>query len=204
MGRYLSETELRAYLFGTSGTIAQGGGTIASDQQALMGSAIWEAESAIDNHTRRNFLGTAGTYYVNRFGQDRVVGQALYLSRDLHTLVGVVNGDGQVIPTGSAWLEPRNEGPPYRIVRLKSSYVWVWNTDSDLVLSGTFGFGTVVPDDIRNATKQLAAYLFRLKDIGPGGVTGFQEGGEVTYPPGMPDTVRIILEKYRSRSGGMV
>lgn len=204
MGRYLSEQELRAYLFGTVGTIAAGGGTITADQQALMGSAILEAESAIDNHTRRSFVGTSGTQYINRFGQDKVRGQALYLDSDLHTLTALQNGDTTTIPLGSVWLEPRNEGPPYRILRLKSSYVWVWNTDSDVVISGTWGFGTVVPADIRNATKQLAAYLFRLKDIGPGGVTGFQEGGEVTYPPGIPDTVKIILEKYRSRSGGIV
>lgn len=204
MGRYLSETELRAYLFGTSGTIAQGGGTITPDQQALMGSAIWEAESAIDNHTRRNFLGSAGTQYINRFGQDRVRGHALYLDSDLFSLTGLWNGDTTSIPLGSVWLEPRNEGPPYRILRLKSSYVWVWNTDDEVTISGTWGFGTVVPADIRSATKQLAAYLFRLKDAGAGGVTGFSEAGEPVYPPGMPDTVRIILEKYRSRSGGVV
>lgn len=204
MGRYLGTLELQAYLFGTVGTVAMGGGTITATQQSLMGSAINEAETAIDAHTRRLFVGTAGTHYINRFEQDKVRGGALYLESDLHTLTALQNGDGQTIPVGSVWLEPRNEGPPYRVLRLKSSYVWVWNTDADVIISGTWGFGTVPPADIVGATKQLAAYLYRLKDVGPGGVTGFQEGGEVTYPPGMPDTVRIILEKYRSRSGGVV
>ena len=179
-------------------------GTQGTSTNGILQDCIDDATAAINSHTRRNFLGTPGTYYVNRFGQDKVVNQALYLTRDLHTLVGVVNGDTQVIPTGSVWLEPRNDGPPYRILRLKSQYVWVWNTDSDVVISGTWGYSTTVPDDIRRATIQLAAYYYKLKDTGVGDVAGFAEGGEVTIPKGIPDTVKIILEKYRSRSGGMV
>lgn len=204
MGRYLGTAELQAYLWGTTGTVAQGGGTITATQQSLMGSAILEAESAIDSHTRRNFAGTAGTILLSRYESGNAIGPTMYLTRDLHTLVGIVNGDGQIIPVGSVWLEPGNEGPPYRIIRLKSSYAWIWNTDSDVIISGTWGYGTIPPADIVGATKQLAAYLFRLKDQGPGGVTGFSEAGEPVYPPGMPDTVRVILEKYRSRSGGAV
>jgi hypothetical protein len=204
MGRYLGTAELYAYLFGTTGTIATGGGTITATQQSLLGSAILEAEAAIDAHTRRTFVATPGTHYLNRYEQDMVRSQALYINTDIFSLVAVQNGDGQNIPLGSLWLEPRNEGPPFRAVRLMSSYVWVWNTDGDVILSGSFGYGTVPPADIVSATKQLAAYLYRLKDVGPGGVTGFTEGGEPVYPPGMPDTVRIILEKYRSRSGGVV
>lgn len=204
MGRYLETEELRAYLFGTTGTIVAGGGTITAAQQSLMGSAINNAEAAIDFYTRRNFLGTPGTHYVNRYEQDKVRNQALYLESDLHTLVALQNGDSTNIPTGSVWLEPRNEGPPYRILRLKSQYVWVWNTDSDVIISGTWGYGTVVPDDIKQATLRLAAYYFRLKDVGPTDVSGFQEGGEVTLPKGMPDDVRFILSPYRSRSGGVV
>lgn len=204
MGRYLGTTEFYSYLWGTAGTIAMGGGTITPTQQALMGSAINNAEAAIDDYTRRNFVGTPGTYYVNRYEQDKVRNQALYLDRDLHTLVGVVNGDAQVIPTGSVWLEPRNEGPPYRMLRLKSQYVWIWNTDSDVIISGTFGFSTVAPADIQQATLRLAAYYFRQKDLGPSDVSGFTEGGEVTLPKGMPDDVRFLLSPYRSRSGGVV
>jgi hypothetical protein len=204
MGRYILESELQAYLFGTTGTIAFGGGTISPTQQALMGTAINNAEAAIDSYTRRNFAGTAGTYFVNRFGQERVAGPALYLSRDLYSLVGVVNGDSQTIPVGSTWLEPRNEPPPYRIVRLKSSNVWVWNTDSDLIISGTWGYSVTPPADIQQATVRLAAYLYRLKDVGVADVSGFPEAGEVTLPKGLPDDVRLILERYRSRSGGAI
>lgn len=196
MSRYIELADLRDYL-GFTGTQAQA-------QDGIMQDCIDRAESGIDAYTRRNFVGTAGTYYVNRFGQRNVVGQALYLDRDLHSLSGVINGDGQTIPVGSVWLEPQNEHPK-RIVRLKSSYVWVWNTDSDLIISGTFGYGTTPPDDIKQATVRYAAWLFRQKDIG--GVpeaSGFPEAGEQQFPRGIPDDVRYLLSPYRSRSGGAV
>lgn len=196
MSRYAQLYELRGHL-GFTGTLGQ-------DQEWLMQLSLDEAEGAIDAHCRRNFVGTAGTVYYNRFWQDKVRGQELFLDQDLHTLVALQNGDTTTIPLGSVWLEPRNAGPPYRILRLKSSNVWVWNTDSDVTISGTWGFGTVAPEAIRYATVRLAAYLFKLRDVGPGDVSGFPEGGEVTYPKGIPDDVKLILEKYRSRSGGAI
>lgn len=205
MGRYIGTAELYAYMFGTTGTIMAGGGTITATQQLLLGSAIAHAEAAIDAYTRRAFAGTAGTVYYNRFIQaGQVRGQALYLDADLYSLTAIVNGDTSAIPVGSVWLEPRNEGPPYRILRLKSSYVWVWNTDDEVTISGTWGFSTVAPQDVQQATVRLAAYYMRQKDAGPTDVTGFPEGGEVPYPRGMPDDVRYLLSPYRSRSGGAV
>ena len=204
MGRYVGTLELYAYVFGTSGTIVQGGGTITADQQSLLGSAINDAESAIDTYTRRDFVGQAGTRYFNRYQQDRVRSQALYLEEDLHTLVSLTNGDTTPIPTGSVWLEPRNE-PPYRIMRLKSQYVWVWNTDSDVTVAGTWGYSTVVPADIHRAAVQLSAYFYRLKDVGATtDVAGFPEAGEVQITSGIPNSIRHLLNPYRSRSGGAV
>lgn len=196
MSRYAGTTDLRAYI--------SPNGSLPNTDNGLLQSCLNRAEAAIDSYTRRNFLGTAGTYVVNRFGQVNVAGQALYLDTDLVSLVSVTNGDATTIPLGSVWLEPRNEGPPYRIVRLKSSYVWVWNTDSDVTLAGTFGFGTVVPDDIVQATIRTAAYYYRQKDTGPGDVAGFPDGGEVQVAKGLPDDVRWLLSPYRSRSGGMI
>jgi hypothetical protein len=70
------------------------------------------------------------------------------------------------------WLEPRNAGPPYRMLRLHAQYVYVWNTDSDVIISGTFGYGTVPPDSVVQATVRYATFLFRQKDVAPGDVAG--------------------------------
>ena len=196
MGRYIGTTELRQYLSPDD--------ELSTDENGLLSSCISRAEAAINAYTRRDFAGTAGTIYYNRFAQRQVSGQALYLDRDLHTLVALENGDGQVIPIGSVWVEPRNEGPPYRILRLKSAYVWTWNTDAEVTISGTWGFSTVAPDDIKQATTRYAAHLYRQKDVTPNDMSGFQDGGEVAIAKGMPDDVRWLLSPYRSRTGGIV
>jgi hypothetical protein len=71
-----------------------------------------------------------------------------------------------------------------------------------VIVSGTFGFSTVAPTDIQQATVRYAAYLFKQKDVGVNDTAGFQEGGEVQYNSGMPNDVRWLLAPYRSRTGG--
>src|SRR5512138_3264439 len=176
MSNYAGTTELINYLYGTvGGTISSIGGTLTPSVRQLMQDCLDQAESVINDHTRRN---TAGTYLVNRYDQ-MVRSQALYLRHDLHTLVSLTNGDTANIPVGSVWLEPRNAGPPYRMLRLHSGYVYVWNTDSDIIVAGTWGFSTVAPAAIARSTVRLAAWYYRLKDTGIGGQAGQTDAGEV-------------------------
>ena len=194
--RYASVEALRDYLSPSN--------ALGSYNDGLLQDSLDEAESAINDYTRRQFAGTAGTYLVNRYETHMVRSQALYLREDLHTLVSLTNGDNTVIPVGSVWLEPRNSGPPFRLLRLKSPYVYVWNTDSDVIVAGTFGFSTVPPAAISRTCVELAAYYYRLKDTMPDSTAGLSAAGEVVYPKSMPDWVKQKLEPYRSRSGGVV
>ena len=179
-------------------------GALGTYNDGLLQDSLDEAERAINDYTRRNFAGTAGTVYVNRYSQRFVRGQALYLENDLFNLISLQNGNGQNIPVGSVWVEPRNAGPPYRMIRLMSGYVFTWNTDSDVVIAGTFGFSTVAPAAISRATVELGAWFYRLKDTGPTDAAGVNVAGEVTYPKSLPDHIRGKLDPYRSRSGGIV
>lgn len=173
-------------------------------QDALLQECLDRAEGVIDAHTRRAFVGTAGTRYFNRYEAQRVRENGFYLQEDLHTLTQLVLGDGQNVPIGSVWLEPR-EGPPYRMVRLRSAFVFTWNTDQDMVMVGTWGVGTVAPPDIQHATVRQAMYEFRSKDQGGATeVVGNETFGQQTMPRGMPRDVYDILQKWRSRSGGAV
>jgi hypothetical protein len=195
MSRYATLLDLRDYMSSTT--------DLGTSQDGLLQDCLNASESGIDTYTRRNFVGTAGTVYYNRYSQN-VRGNALYLYEDVVSLVAIQNGDGQAIPLGSVWLEPRNAGPPYRIVRFHSQYVYIWNTDADVIISGTFGFSTTAPETIKLATLEYAAYIFRLKDTSPGDVAGTSAMGEVVFPKGMPESVKIKLSPFRSRSGGVV
>jgi len=195
MSRYVSLTDLKEYLgLGTE-----------TDADGLLQQCLDRAERAIESYTRRNFVGTPGTNYYNRFEQETNLapGGAFYLGEDLHTLAALTLGDGRVVPVGSVWLEPR-EGPPYRVLRLKSAYAYSWNTDQDMVVSGTWGYGTTPPDDVQQATVRYATYLYRQKDVTSNDQAGFQEGGQQPIAAGMPSDVRYLLAPYRSRSGGVV
>jgi len=196
MGRYIGTTDLRQYLSPDN--------SLSTEQDGFLGSCIRRVEASIDAHTRRTFVGTAGTAFYSRFFQDRVRNNAFYLDQDLFSLSALTLGDGQSVPVGSVWLEPRNVGPPYRILRLKSTYVYGWNTDQDMQVVGTWGYGTVPPDDIIQAAIRWSAYVYRQKDVGPGDVVGFPEGGEVQVLKGMPDDVKHILNRYTSKTGGAI
>lgn len=194
MSRYVTLSDLKHYLgLGTE-----------TDADDVLQRCITSAERAIESYTRRNFVGTPGTMVFNRFEQDRVRQNAFWLNDDLHTLTAMTLGDGRAVPTDSVWLEPR-EGPPYRIIRLKSAYAFSWNTDSDMQVVGTWGYGTVAPDDVQQATLRYATHLYRQKDVTPNDQVGYDQGAGVQpMGRGMPDDVRYILAPYRSRSGGVV
>lgn len=199
MGRYIGTNELRQYI--------SPNGSLPATQNGLLGSCIVRAESAIDDYTRRNFAGTGGTVFYNRYYDDFVRNNAFYLDRDLFSLTALTNGASQVIPIGSLWLEPQAQSPPYRIIRLMTTYVYTWNTDQSMVIVGTWGYSTTPPDAIIQACVRYSAWLYRQKDAGGMAgveVTGFQDSGETQYPKGMPDDVRYLLSPYRSRSGGIV
>lgn len=194
MSRYCTLVALKSYLgLGTE-----------TDADDVLQACIDNAESAIEDYTRRNFVGTPNTMSYNRYEQDRVRKNGFYLNEDLHTLGSLVLGDGQVVPVGSCWLEPR-EGPPYRMIRLKSAYVFTWNTDSDMTVTGTWGYGTVAPQAVQQATIEYATFLWRSKDITPNDQIGYEQGAGVQpMGRGMPDGVRWKLSPYRSRSGGAI
>jgi len=193
--RYASLGTLRQYL--------SAGGALGTTDNALLTNCLVRAERQIDDYTRRVFVAEPGTSYYGWAEAERARGKALWLDRDLYRLQALYNGDGGTIPVGSVWTEPRNEGPPYRILRLMSGYAWTWSTDRDVIVVGTWGYSLTPPASIVQATVRLAAHLYRQKDVGVTDVAGFEAGGEVTYAGGMPRDVMWLLSPFRSRTGGM-
>lgn len=201
--RYAMLADFRRYLSANNNDLS-------GDEDDLLTDCLVIAEHQIDNYTRRNFAGTTGTVYYSRWTA-LIRNTALYLA-DGDELYGlpadgtVFSGDGRRIPRGSIWLEPRNAGPPYKVLRLYSPFVWVFNTDGEIAIPGTWGFSLTAPADIQSATLELAAYIYRSKDVGPGqgDIAGFDQAGQVVIPRGIPESVRRRIEPYRRRSGGVV
>ena len=192
MGNYIGTSDLREYL---------GVGSTTGD--TLLGYAVSAAEAKIDSRCHRSFVGSTGTRYYRADdllnGEFRGgTGTVLWLRKDLLTLGGLTNGDETTIASTDCWLEPRNS-PPYQYIRLKTAEAWSFGTDGEIAVAGTWGYSTVAPNDIVDATKQLAAYYWRLKDSQVFDVVASPESGTITIPKGVPASVDKIL-----RDGGYI
>ncbi len=201
--RYAVLADFRRYLSANNDDLS-------GNEDDLLTDCLVIAENQIDDYTRRNFVATTGTVYYSRWIA-QVRNTALYLHDgdelyDLPANGTVYGGDGRFIPRGSIWLEPRNAGPPFKILRLYSPFVWIWNTDGEIAIPGTWGYSLEAPPAIQSATLELAAYIYRSKDVAPGqgDIAGFDQAGQMIMPRGIPESVRRRIEPYRRRSGGVV
>jgi hypothetical protein len=179
---YASETDLKGYL-GISGT----------SEDTLLAALLARAQKVIEDYTGRTFEASDGTRY---YDASYVEGDTLLLDADLISLTSLTNGDGTEIPSEGCWLLPRNS-PPYYAIRLKSSYSWTFDTDGEIIVTGSWGYSTTPPATITHATIRLVAYYYRQKDTGVFDVTVFPEAGVLQVPKGLPEDVRILLEPYR-------
>lgn len=111
----------------------------------------------------------------------------LILDDDLLTCGTLLNGDGTEIPSGGYWLEPRNETPKSSIL-LKSGYAWTWDTDSEVAVTGTWGYSTTADALIQMLTLRLAEFGYRSRDM-LDQTTPFSDSRESTLPQGFPPEV---------------
>jgi len=170
----------------------------------LIQEAIESAQTHIESQTNRKFEAETDTRYYDCSALDRWDNRLLNLYQDdLLTITTLTNGDSSstAIAGTDYWLTPRNLGPPYHGVLLKtdiSSY-WEFDTDYWVTIIGTWGYSTTVPDDIRRACAVLAAYFYRQKDAQMFETTAIVESGAIAIPQGIPATVDRIINRYKRR-----
>jgi len=168
----------------------------------LLQEAIEDAQSYIDSQTNRHFEAETDTRYYDKSARDPHDSHLLNLyGDDLLTVTTLTNGDSSAtaISSSSYWLVPRNEGPPYHGILLKTdgSDYWTWDTDYWVSVAGTWGYSTTPPDDIRRAACILAAFFYRQKDAQMFDTTAIVESGAMVIPQGIPATVDRILLRYK-------
>lgn len=167
----------------------------------LLQEAIEDAAAYIDGATNRHFEAVTETRYYRSDAISDENEFLLLVDDDLLTVTTLTNGDSDstVIPAADYWLHPRNLGPPYFGIRLKtnSTHSWEFDTDDWVEVAGTWGYATTCPDDIRRATLVLAAYFFRQKDAQMFETTAILESGALAVPQGIPATVDRVIQRYR-------
>ena len=157
----------------------------------------------MNSYLGRPQTAVAGTRYYSKDARDPDNGRILWVDADLQTITTLTNGDSDatVIPDTEYWLLDRNSGPPYYAIELESAstYSWEWDEDGWVSVLGTWGYAASgsEPDDLLQACLEWAAYAYRKRDAPFLEVVGFEEGGIITIPQGMPASVKMALEPYK-------
>lgn len=157
---------------------------------------ITEAQAWVEAVTHRRFeAGTQTRYYR----EPAVVGQRLFLDEDLISVTQLVNGNQGTIPSDGYWLLPRNSGPPYWGVELKTSYVWTFDTDGEASVAGTWGYSGTVNDAIARGMIRLVAWMYRSRptSVGGSGQTLFTADGVAVAPTSLPKEVGAFVHPFR-------
>jgi hypothetical protein len=129
---------------------------------------------------------------------DAVAGTAINLTT-AGTGTRTIAIEGTLISNTEYWLHPRNLGPPYHGIRLKtdSSDYWIFDTDYFVSVNGFWGYSLVAPADIKRACTVLAAFFYKQKDSQVFDTTAIPEAGVITIPQGIPATVTRVIERYK-------
>lgn len=129
----------------------------------------------------------------------RVCGAVLHLDADLVSVTTLTNGNGQVIPAEGYWLEPRN-APPYSAIRLKTSQVWQFDVDGEILVAGRWGLPSVPPRLIQ-ACVRLTAFLYRQKDsTSDADRPLITADGTVVLPSALPKDIIAYIDSLRTWS----
>ena len=169
-------------------------------EDTLLAALLTRTTKSIETHCSRIFKAETDTRYFES-GALADDGVTLWMDRDLLSVTELLNGDSDEteIESTEYWLVDRNYGPPYYGIRLKSASddYWQWDTDYWVSVTGTWGYSTNPPEDVKHACIRWADYLYTQVDAGVFDVTVFPESGVVTTPQGIPRDVRLLLEPYR-------
>lgn len=189
---YCSVANLKEYL-----------GITTSTDDGLLTDLIASADRIIDTDTGRTFEAIEdSTHYFDAYAD--VEGDTLYLDTDLCEITSITNGDGTSISVSHYVTEPRNR-TPYFAIKLKasSSKQWVAASNGDrenaITVVGKWAYSASAPDDIVQASKRLAAYLYRQKDNANDLDRAIVAGNSTVLPSSLPSDLKQILRAYRKR-----
>jgi hypothetical protein len=160
----------------------------------LLATLVTRASAIVDEYTGRIFAAATLTRYYTP-GVDTNA-NTLYLGADLLS-VTTLTVDGTIIPADGYTLHPLN-ATPKTYLRLKSAYEWAYPDDPEgtIVIAGSWGYSTIAPADVVQATARLALWLYRQREA-PFSRVGNAITGEYEVPVALPNDVRALLDGYR-------
>lgn len=190
---YVELSELRSWI---------GAGSTETGDDAILQECLDSAQREIENYCKRTFESSTGTRY---YRNDDLVdlpglggsGNVLWLGKDLLSVDTLTNGDETAFTSTEYWLEPRNaadNGKPYQYVRLRTGQSWIFDTDGEVSVAGSWGYSTAPDATIIQYTKELAHFIYLMRKSPTYDVTATPELGIITIPKGTPAHVKQGLD----------
>lgn len=175
-----------------------------SDDDSLITSLIAACSELVDRHC----LWPTGFFAVEAnstryYDADAVWDSKLHLGVPLaDPTITVLNGDAVTVTSSMYRLHPRNESPKWEI-HLLSGYSWVFNTDSEIAITGKFGYSlsSAIPAGIIEATAEYAAWMLKRYQGALQDATTNFDLGQLVYSKPMPVQVKDKLSSYRNYVG---
>ena len=180
---YATLADLKSYL-----------GIETADDDAILQQLLGAAQALIDRWCRRIF--EADEDSARTFDADDVAGDLLLFGADLCAVTSVVEGDSTLTRGTDYLTRPRHDddAPWWGLKRIGTT----WSADDDIVIMGRWAYATSAPADIEQATKRLAAYLYRQKDNAGGDLDRTIIAGNTTIlPAAWPADVERMLRPFR-------
>lgn len=153
----------------------------------------------IQSETDQYFEPVAETRY---YGIKNCEYRKLFLDEYLQTITTLTNGDSDAteISSSNYILMPKNRNA-YKEIWLKSSSIYSWESDIDdgefIVVEGTWGLFSSVPDDIRRIADRLTAYFYRQKDNHQDFDRTVIASSGVILPANVPSDIMRTIYHYR-------
>ena len=164
----------------------------------LLAELIQAAQTMIDSATGRTFEAVSdSTRYFDAIHD--VYGYELVFDADICSITTVTNGDGVAVSSSEYATNPRNQTPYYSIRILASAgKSWTYSTDHEDAISvaGRWAYSTSAPNDIEQAARRLAAYLYRQKDNANDLDRAVIVGNATVLPSELPSDVRQLIRPY--------
>lgn len=172
-------------------------GISATTDDVLLGTLIAGAQAWIERKTGRVFeCSVDTTRYLDAI--DNVDGDTLLLPWDLCAITSITSG-GIAVASSQYVTQPRHATPWYAL-RLKTTATstWTYTTGPEdaIAILGRWAYSLSAPEDIMQACKRLASYLYRQKDASTYDTIAQPDMGIITVPQGMPKDVSLLLASY--------
>jgi len=159
------------------------------------------ASRFFDGETQRTFYARTETHYF-----DIPDGRELRLDDDLLTITTFTNGNAVAISSDDYIVIPRNR-TPYYAIKLKETSSVYWELDSDgnsegvLSLAGTWGRESTAPQDVKEATAQIASAAYKRRfGENLSSVTTVTAAGVTITPQDIPVFAWNVIKRYKRRA----